>query len=94
MHTFVVECYWPRITEDEISNISCRLLRVGGEAMPARAVRSIGCILVPSDGMALFVFSASNEDVLRRVGRLAEIPFDRIVESVLVGFGLPATLPR
>jgi hypothetical protein len=44
--------------------------------------------------MALFVFSASNEDVLRRVGQLAEIPFDRIVESVLVGFGQPPTLPR
>jgi hypothetical protein len=33
------------------------------------------------------LFAASSEDVVRQVGRLVEVPFDRIVESVLVGFG-------
>jgi hypothetical protein len=32
--------------------------------------------------MALFLFAASNKDVVRGVGQLAEVPFDRIVESV------------
>jgi hypothetical protein len=87
VQTFVVECYWPRMMEEETWDILDRLLRVGREASPAQAVRSIGCILVPSDGMALFLFSAPSEDVVRRIGGLVEVPFDRIVESVLVGFG-------
>jgi hypothetical protein len=36
--------------------------------------------------MALFLFSAPSEDVVRRIGGLAEVPSDRIAESVLVGF--------
>ena len=87
MQTFVVECYWPRMFEETTWDIRDRLLHVSREAMPAYGVRSIGCILMPSDGLALFVFSAPSEDVLRGIGRLAEGPFDRIVESVLVGFG-------
>ena len=38
-------------------------------------------------GMALFLFSAPSEDAVRRLGQLTEIPFDRIVESILLGFG-------
>jgi len=86
VQTFVVECYWPGMMEEEVWDIMDRLLRVGPEASPAQAVRSLGCILVPSGGMALFLFSAPNEDVVRRIGGLAEVPFDRIAESVLVGF--------
>jgi hypothetical protein len=66
-----------------------RVVRLAGEAAPGEAVQYLGCILVPADGIALFLFAASNEDVVRGVGRLAEVPFDRIVESVLVGFGQP-----
>jgi hypothetical protein len=36
--------------------------------------------------MALFLLTAPSEDVVKRAGRQAEVPFDRIVESVLVGF--------
>jgi hypothetical protein len=85
VQTFIVECYWPRISGEETWDIRDRLLSVN-RAMP-HGVRSMGWILVPSDGLALLLFSAPNEDELKRVGRLAEIPFDRIVESVLVGFG-------
>lgn len=87
MRTFVVECYWPRMMEEETWDILDRLFRVGRDASPAQAVQSLGCILVPSDGMALFLFSASSEDVVRGIGALAEVPFDRIVESILVGVG-------
>jgi len=90
VQTFVVECYWPRIVEGESWEVPHALFRVGREDSLADAVRSIGCILVPSDGMALFLFSAPSEDAVTRVGQLAEIPFDRIVESILVGFGQPA----
>jgi hypothetical protein len=49
-------------------------------------VRFLDCILVPADGMALFLFSASSEDIVRRIGRLSELPFDRIVHSIHIGF--------
>jgi hypothetical protein len=41
---------------------------------------------VPADGMALFLFRAPSEDVVRRIGRQSELPFDRIVQSIHVGF--------
>ena len=87
MQTFVVECYWPRMMEEETVNTLDQLLPLSREALPAEGVRPLGCILVPSDGMALILFSAPSEAVLRRIGWAAEIPFDRIVASVVVGFG-------
>lgn len=91
MQTFVVECYWPRMMEEEAWDTLDRLLRIGPELSPAQAVRSLGCILVPSDGLALFLLRAPSEDVVRQIGGLAEVPFDRIVESVVVGFGQQLT---
>jgi hypothetical protein len=87
MPTFVVECYWPGMLEEDARNILDRVIQLGGRASPGRSVGSLGCVLVPGDGMALFLLTAPSEDVVRRAGRQAEVPFDRIVESVLVGFG-------
>jgi hypothetical protein len=86
MRIFVVECYWPGMIEDDVRDTLDRVSRIGGVASPERTPQSLGCILVPSDGTALFLFKASSEDAVRRVGRLAEVPFDRIVESALFGF--------
>jgi hypothetical protein len=35
---------------------------------------------------ALLLFTASSEDIVRRIGRLSELPFDRIVDSIHIGF--------
>ncbi len=82
---FVVECYWPGMVEEDARSTLDRVDQLGGEALLG-SMRSLGCILVASDGMALFLFEAQSEDVVRRIGRLAEVPFDRIVETALVGF--------
>jgi hypothetical protein len=89
MQTFMVACYWPGTIEANAPETLNRVARFAGETMPGEAVRFLGCILVPADGMALLLFAASNEDVVRGMGRLADVPFDRIVESVFVGFGHP-----
>jgi hypothetical protein len=89
MQTFMVECYWPGTIDDKAPETVKRAVQLAGEAVPGTAVRCLGCIVVPADGMALFLFAASNEDIVKGVGRLAEVPFDRIVESVFVGFGQP-----
>jgi hypothetical protein len=92
MRIFVVECYWPGMIEDDVRDTLHRVSHLRGVQSPGRAPRSLGCILVPSEGMALFLFEASSENVVRRVGRLAEVPFDRIVESALFGFVPPLNL--
>jgi hypothetical protein len=45
----------------------------------------LGCILVPTDGMVLFLFRAPNEWLVKDQSRLSDVPFDRIVESIQIG---------
>jgi hypothetical protein len=89
MRTFVVECYWPGVIEQEARAILDRVVRLGGQALPGQTVRWLGCILLPSDGMALFLFNAPSEAVVRHIGGQTEVPFDRIIESVHIGFDQP-----
>jgi hypothetical protein len=86
MQTFIVECYWPGMTEEAARDTLDRVARAAPEASPGEAVRPLGCMLVPSDGMALYFFMAPSGAAARRMGSRAELPFDRIVECVRVGF--------
>jgi hypothetical protein len=52
---------------------------------PSSEAEPLGCILMPSDGMVLFLFRASNEAFVKEQSRLSEVPFDRIVESIQIG---------
>jgi hypothetical protein len=85
--TFVVECYWPDMTEEHVEDALERLARSGGEGPDRDPVRSLGCILVPSDGMALFLFRGPSSAMVRDHSEKAEVPFDRIVESIQIGLG-------
>jgi hypothetical protein len=58
MPTFVVECYWPGMLEEDARTILDRVIQFAGEASPGRSVGSLGCVLVPGDGMALFLLTA------------------------------------
>jgi hypothetical protein len=44
----------------------------------------LGCILVPSDGLALFLVAGPSADLIRDVGERIQLPFDRIVESISI----------
>jgi hypothetical protein len=85
--TFVVECYWPEISEEQVRETLSRLAPSPDRGDSADAVHSFGCILVPSDGMALFLFRGASQDVVRDRSETAEVPFDRIVESIHIGVG-------
>ena len=81
----MVECYWPGITEDEVRDALTRFNRTGADqGRSASWVRFIGCILVPSDGLALFLFEGPTAAVVRDRGTWIDIPFDRIVEAVRI----------
>ena len=83
--TFMVECYWPGMTAEHVEDALDRLARspVGGPDQDP--VQSLGCILVPSDGMVLFLFSGPSSAMVRDHSERAEVPFDRIVESIQIG---------
>jgi hypothetical protein len=84
--TFVVECYWPGIDEAQVRDVLTRVTRLRpGTAAPRRAVRSLGCILVPSDGLALFLFEGPSAALVDEESAWAQVPFDRIVEAVRIG---------
>lgn len=86
MQTFMVECYWPGTIEETAAEDLNRVVHLAAAAAPGTVVQFLGCILVPADGMALLLFRASSEDIVRRIGRLSELPFDRIVDSIHIGF--------
>jgi hypothetical protein len=85
MRILVVECYWPGMIEEDVRETLDRVRHLRRVPSSGRTPRSLGCIFVPSDGIALFLFEGSREAVVRHVGRLADVPFDRIVESALFG---------
>jgi hypothetical protein len=83
--TFVVECYWPGISEERVRETLSRLAPSPDQGDLADAVHSFGCILVPSDGMVLFLFRGASQDLVRSRSETAEVPFDRSVESIYIG---------
>jgi hypothetical protein len=86
MPTFVVECYWPGITEEQVRHALALTGRARNEGETAEPVGRLGCILVPADGMAIFLFRAPSAPHLAETAQQAGLPFDRIVESIHVGF--------
>ena len=45
---------------------------------------SLGCILVPSDGMVLFLFRGRSAALVQDLSAQSEVPFDRIVEAMQI----------
>jgi hypothetical protein len=86
MPTFVVECYWPGITEEQVRHALALVGRARNEGETAEPVGRPGCILVPADGMAIFLFRAPSAPHLAETAQQAALPFDRIVESIHIGF--------
>ena len=80
----MVECYWPGVTEDQAKDALVRVECARGEAGGPNPVRPLGCILVPADGMAFFLFAGSSTSSVQELSALIQLPFDRIVESIPV----------
>ncbi len=60
-------------------------IRSAARRHSTEGAQPLGCILVPSDGMVLFLFRAPNEGRVKDQSWLSEVPFDRIVESIQIG---------
>ena len=81
MPTYVVECYWPGITEAQAKDALAGIERARNGVRAPNCVHPLGCVLVPSDGMAFFLIVGPSEARIREAGELIQLPFDRIVES-------------
>jgi hypothetical protein len=82
--SYVLECYWPGVTEqafvettDRARNVVAELRRGGRDVSMREA------ILVRSDEIVFCLFEGLEEDV-RTAGELAGISFERILEAVSV----------
>ena len=82
--TYVVECYWPEVTE-EVVRLTLRRIASAARHDPAvERAHALGCIIVPTDGMVLFLFRAPAGIVVKNQSWLSDLPFDRIVESIQI----------
>ncbi|MBM4382141.1 MAG: hypothetical protein FJ091_02110 [Deltaproteobacteria bacterium] len=77
---FLVECFWPGVTRQQVEAASAR-----AQAQTGAAVRFLGALLVPSDEVVLFQFRAGSSDEVARAAREAKLPFDRVAESIWLG---------
>jgi uncharacterized membrane protein len=75
---FVAECFWTGVTEADLARLDVRA-RKGVEQTD---VRYLGSMLMPEDDVVFCFFDGASHDAVAAVATRAEIPFERIVESV------------
>jgi uncharacterized protein DUF4242 len=83
--TYLVERYWPGVSEDLVTGAHERLAaateRSPGEG---KRVRLVSSILVPKEESVFSLFEAASEDDVAEANRRAAVPFDRILQVTIV----------
>ena len=83
MTSFMAECFWPGVTEQQLAEAGARARRASGAITSGGVpVRYIGSILVPADEIALCLFEAASIEAASDLNRRAAIPFERILQIV------------
>jgi hypothetical protein len=91
--TYLVERYWPGISEPLLLLAISRLQRVTAEVTRADApVTHLGSVLVGDEQVVFSLIQAASEEVVREVNERAHMPVDRIWSSSLHGFSSIADL--
>ena len=81
MTSFVAECFWVGVTDDDLRRIDERAAAaVEGLDSEEDHVRYRGSVLMRSDEVVLCFFEGSAAGV-RRAAEAAAIPFERILET-------------
>ncbi len=76
---FVVECFWPDVSETDVEALDRRVVEVAREL----SVSYLGSILLRDDEVVLCRFEGTPAPV-EEVAVRAEIPFERILQSTEV----------
>src|SRR3954470_3154500 len=82
LRTFLVESYWPGLTDDELRSV---VERLRGRSHGDGGVVPLASLLVPSDAMAILLVQANSLEAVRVAAADDDIPFDRVVECHAVG---------
>ncbi|HSS93807.1 MAG TPA: hypothetical protein VLR46_07435 [Candidatus Dormibacteraeota bacterium] len=78
---FVAECFWVGVADDDLRLLDERAAKsVSDMAGDGARVRYLGSVLMRSDEVVLCFFEGSAASV-RRAAVLAQIPFERILET-------------
>ena len=84
--TYLVECYSPGIARKDVESAGRRASDASA-ALRGEGCRVdyVGAILVPADEVVFHVFDSACLGAVREASVRAEVPFERVVESVAVG---------
>jgi hypothetical protein len=84
---YVVECYSPAIDRPAVRSSGRRAAAETSEMRnQSRLVDYLGALLVPGDEVVFHPFAARSGTAVREATLRAGIEFERVVESIPVGF--------
>lgn len=75
--SFVAECFWPDLHRDAVSELAERI-----RGIAAAGVQLTGTLLLPADEVVFFLFDGDSADAVRDACVRAQVPFERVLESV------------
>lgn len=75
--SFVAECYWPDVREEEVRELDRRIA-----ASLADDVRYLGSVLIRDDEVVLCHFEGT-ADAIRRVAERARMPYERLLATTV-----------
>jgi hypothetical protein len=81
--SYIVECFWPDVHEEQIDEAGERLKR-GAERITREGQHADynGSILIPSDEVVFYLFEAVSSAAVQAVCEQAGLRFERVVLSV------------
>jgi hypothetical protein len=77
---YLAECLWPGVTEADLAAVDARA-RASAEA-GSDDVSYLSSRLLPSDEVVFCFFEGPSAEAVQAVAERAQIPFERILESV------------
>jgi hypothetical protein len=81
----MAECLWPGVTTADLAALEARATAIAAAtADETDQVRYLGSMLVPQDEVVFCFFAGPSSDAVAAVARRAEIPFERVLESIRV----------
>jgi hypothetical protein len=82
--SYLVECYWPGVSEGKLAAVAGRAHEAARELRDqGRELRFLGSILVHADETVFCLFDGEEADV-RVVSEQAGMPFERVLESLRI----------
>ena len=75
--SFVAECYWPDVREEEVRALDQRITDSLSDD-----VRYLGSVLIREDEVVLCHFAGS-ADAIRRVAERARVPYERLLAATV-----------